>query len=66
MTKSEISAKASSIAGALWDDRTKTGTLADQLTAAANWRNMGTDGDLTDSDRAELRELAAAAKEAGL
>jgi hypothetical protein len=66
MTKSEIFAKASSIAGAIWDDRDKTGTLASQLDTVASWNNMGTDGDLTDSDRAELRALATAAKEAGL
>lgn len=61
MNRSEISLKASQIAGAAWDDRSKTGTLAEQLTTVADWRNMGTDGDLTDADRAELRKLAAKA-----
>lgn len=66
MTRSEISSKASKIAGAAWDDRSKTGTMAEQLSAVADWRNMGTDGDLTEADRAALRNLAAKAKAAKL
>lgn len=58
MISKEISRKASEIAGAAWDDREREGTLAEQLRAVANWRNMGTDGDLTESDRSKLLELA--------
>ncbi len=58
MTTQEISRKASEIAGAAWDDRDREGTLADQLRAVAEWRNLGTDGDLTEKDRRELRNLA--------
>lgn len=58
MNTHEISRKASSIAGALWDDRDKTGTLAEQLRAVAAEPAHGTDGDLTDGDRAALRDLA--------
>ena len=58
MNAQEISRKASEIAGAAWDDRECEGTLAEQLRAVANWPNMGTDGDLTESDRRKLLALA--------
>jgi Zn-finger protein len=47
------------IAGCAWDDREdRTSPLADQIRAVAAIPAMGTDGDLTDEDRAELRRLA--------
>lgn len=64
MTIQEISRKANDIAGAIWEDREREGTLSDQLETAANWRNLGTDGDLTAEDRRELRALAQEARNA--
>ncbi len=66
MTTEEISRKANDIAGAIWEDicREHEGTLAAQLEAAADWRNLGTDGDLTAADRRELRALAQEARDA--
>jgi hypothetical protein len=47
------------IAGCAWDDREdRSSTLADQIRAVAAIPRMGTDGDLTDEDRKELRRLA--------
>ena len=63
MNKTEIMRKASEIAGALWDDREKTGTLAEQLTAVASGISHGTDGDLSDRDRSDLIALAEIAKD---
>lgn len=64
MNRTEIISQASTIAGALWDDREKTGTLADQLRTAAGEREHGTEGDLTAEDRAALLSLADAAMSA--
>jgi hypothetical protein len=66
MNRTEISIKASNIAGALWDDRQKTGSLAEQLRAVASEPAHGTDGDLNAEDRAALQSLATTAEEAGL
>lgn len=62
MNTQEISRKANEIAGAIWEDRDRNGSLGDQLLAAANWINLGTDGDLTDEDRRALLSLAEAAR----
>ena len=59
--KQAIYRRASEIAGSIWEDRDPKGALKDQLLSAAAWRNMGTDADLTDTDRAALRQLAAEA-----
>jgi hypothetical protein len=59
--KTEISRKALSIAGCLWEDREKTGTLTEQLRSVAAEPAHGTDGDLTAADRADLLKLAAQA-----
>jgi hypothetical protein len=64
MNTQEINIKANNIAGAIWEDREQEGTLAEQLEAAANWRNLGTDGDLTAEDRSALRALAREARRA--
>lgn len=61
-TALEISRKAEDIAGCIWEDHDRVGTLAEQLIAAANWVNRGSDGDLTDADRASLLELASLAE----
>jgi len=58
-TTTEICRRAREIAGCLWSDRQHIGTLADQLLAVAATPDAGTDGDLTDADRRELRALAA-------
>jgi hypothetical protein len=65
--RQKICASASRIAHAAWDDRIlRDGPLADQITAVANSRDMGTDGDLTSADCAKLQRLAERALEAGL
>lgn len=58
MKTTEISRKASEIAGALWDDREKTGGLAEQLTTVANEPSHGVEGELTSDDRKALLALA--------
>jgi len=40
--------------------------LSSQIEQAADWKNMGTDGDLSDADRVALMKLAARAKKHGL
>lgn len=57
MNEQQIRARAQEIAGCIWEGCIH-GTLAHQLRECAEWRNLGTDGDLTDADRAELYELA--------
>ncbi len=66
--RTSLSAAASRIAGAIWDDyaRLEPGTPAERLRIAASWRNFGTDGDLTADDRDALRTLASSAEMAGL
>lgn len=61
-TNMTISRKASAIAGDLWDDRSREGTLAQQLRTVAAEPDHGTDGDLTENDRIELRYLASVAE----
>lgn len=56
-TKQELWSEAQDIAGAILDDVTE-GTNAERVRQAAEWRNMGTDGDLTTADRKRLREIA--------
>lgn len=60
----EISRKASDIAGAIWDDRRLCGTIEEQLLTVASAVPMGTDGDLTAEDRRALRDLARDARSA--
>ena len=61
-TKTQIKCQAEQIAGALWediyDDVERFGSLADCLIACAAHTNAGTDGDLTEEDRAALVALA--------
>ena len=62
----DILKKATSIAGALMDDGLTeshdTMSVSERIQWAANWSNLGTDGDLTQSDRNNLRKLAERAK----
>lgn len=51
----KVSAAASQIAGAIYDDA--TGTVSARLHAAYSWTNQGTDGDLTGEDRQALLML---------
>lgn len=65
MKSTEIHCQASSIAGALWDDRAaelRVRPLAEQIEVIASLPAHGTDGDLTDSDRAALRALSQEAR----
>ncbi len=57
-----IGRAASRIAGCLWEDREKTGTLAEQLQTVANTPIRGTDGNLTPKDRTALLALAKRAR----
>ena len=61
-TEKQIRIKAGEIAGALWGDVycdvKHYGSLADCLIACAAHPNAGTDGDLTDEDRAALVALS--------
>jgi ferric-dicitrate binding protein FerR (iron transport regulator) len=51
--------KAEDIAGAiLEDDDDPEGKISERIARAAEWCNLGTDGDLTDAERKELRRLA--------
>lgn len=52
-----IEQRAADIAGAIWDD--SNGTTAERLQACIDSPNLGTDGDLTDDDREQLRALLA-------
>ncbi len=62
----QLARRAQAIAGASWDDRDQVGTLAEQLDRVAQIANQGTEGDLSETDRAELHNLAAQARRVGL
>lgn len=54
-TTSTIAQAAYRIAGDIFGDA--EGTLEQRLVAAIEWKNRGTDGDLTPQDRDALRSL---------
>lgn len=60
--------EAEDIAGAILedDDAPEGMLLSDRIERAADWANMGTDGDLSPSDRAALRKIAKRARDLGL
>jgi hypothetical protein len=55
-----IESRAQAIAGCIFEEA--EGTLVERLQECIDWQNLGTDGDLSDDDRAQLRELLAEAE----
>lgn len=60
----ELYKKAKDIAGAILEDVHTEGLLSKRISDCAEWINMGTDGDLSPTDRKALRLLAKEAAEA--
>lgn len=58
-TAKEINAAMSNVSGDIWDTWSKeqSETLTGRIDAVLGWKNLGTDGDLSDNDREVIRGL---------